>query len=365
MKIAFVHDFLCQLGGAEKVLEAFCEMFPEAPIYTLVYNKNKTGSVFGKKDIRTSFIQKMPFGVSKYKWYLTLMPKAIESLDLSEYDLIFSDASAFAKGVIKRKDAVHICYCHTPTRYLWQIPDFYVKTAGIPWPIRPFMFPVLKWLKKWDFKAAQRPDYYIANSKEVQGRIKEYYKRDSEVIYPFVDIEKFTPSKNIKDYYLLAGRMVPYKRYDIVINAFNKLDLPLKVVGDGYGLTELKKLAKSDKIEFTGRVSDEELKKYYSECKAFIFPAEEDFGMMIIEAMASGRPVIAYKKAGALEIIREGLNGLFFESLTPESVIDAINSFNPKKYDSRLIRQYAMKFDKKIFKEKISKFINSHYKGNN
>ncbi|OGD65772.1 hypothetical protein A3F08_01675 [Candidatus Berkelbacteria bacterium RIFCSPHIGHO2_12_FULL_36_9] len=360
MKVAFVHEFLTQLGGAEKVLEALCELFPDPPIYTLVYDKNKTGAVFGKRDIRTSFVQKLPFGISKYKWYLVFYPKAIESFDLSEYDLIISDSSAFAKGAIRAKNAVHICYCHTPTRYLWQIPDFYVKTAKIPWPITKIMPMVLNWLKKWDFKAAQRPDHFIANSQEVQERIKTYYHRDSEIIYPFVDFNQFALSKNTKNYYLLAGRIVPYKRYDIVIRAFDKLGLPLKVVGSGYGLEDLKKIAKSDKIEFVGWVPDSEKIKYLGGAKALIFPAEEDFGIVMLEAMASGCPVIAFKKAGALEIVREGINGMFFDNQTSESVIEAIKKFNPKRFDPRLIRQSSLKFDKKIFQEKIKKFILGH-----
>jgi len=366
MKVAIVHEFLTQLGGAEKVLEAISELFPEAPIYTLVYDKKTTGSVFGKKDIRTSFLQKSPFGVTgnfmgvaKYKWYLLLMPRAIESFDLSGYDLVISDSSAFAKGVKTDKNTLHICYCHTPTRYLWQISNFYIKTVGMPKFISWFMSPVLNWLRKWDYKAAQRPGYYIANSSEVQKRIKKFYHRESEIVYPFVDTDKFEIGKNVKDYFLIAGRMVPYKRNDIVIEAFNKLGLPLKVVGSGYGLDELKKLSQSDKIEFTGRVTDDLMKKYMAECKAFIFPADEDFGIIMLEVMASGRPVIAFKKGGALEIVRENINGEFFDEQSSESVMDVVKKFSPKKYDPRLIRQYSFKFDKKIFQQKIKEFIQS------
>jgi len=242
---------------------------------------------------------------------------------------------------------------------LWQIPEYYVKTVGIPWPINKIMPMVLNWLRKWDLKAAQRPDYFLAISEEIKKRIKKYYNRDSQVIYPFADTENFKPQGKVQDYFLIAGRMTPYKRYDIVIEAFNKLGLPLKVVGDGYGLPALKKLAKSDNIQLTGRVSDADMRKYFAECKAFIFPAEEDFGIVMLEAMACGRPVIAYKKAGALEIVDDGKNGEFFLEQTPESVIQAVNNFDIKKYNSEKIREYSKKFAKKVFIERMKQFIKS------
>lgn len=363
MKIAIVHEFLTQLGGAERVLEALCELYPDAPIYTLVYNKSKTGKVFGKYDIRTSFLQKMPFinsslfGIAMYKWYLPLMPKAVELFDLSEYDLVISSSSAFAKGVIKNPKSVHVCYCYSPTRYLWNETSYYLKTAGIPWPISKIMPWVISKLRKWDYKAAQHPDYFIGISKEIKNRIEKYYDRKADVIYPFVDNEKFQVSKNIKDYYLIAGRMVPYKRNDIVVEAFNNLDLPLKVIGDGYGLKNLKKIAKSSKIEFLGRVSDSELKRYLSECKALIFPSNEDFGILPLEVNASGRPVIAYKKGGSIETVKDGVTGVFFNEQTPESLIKAIKNFHLEKYNPTLIREYAMSFDKKVFKKEFKEYI--------
>lgn len=363
IKVALVHEFLTQYGGAERVLEALLEIFPNADIHTLVYDKEKMSKYFGKYSIKTSFLQKMPLGVKKYKWYLPFMPKAIESFDLDNYDLVLSDASAFAKGVITKKPTVHICYCHTPTRYLWQETDFYLKTAGIPAVIQPFMPPVIKALRKWDCKAAQRPDYIIANSRTVQERIKKYYKRDSSVIYPFVNTDNFSINKEIKDFFLIAGRMVPYKRNDIVIEAFNQLtDKHLKVVGAGYGLDELKKLAKSDNIEFTGRVSDEELKKYFATCRAFIFAAEEDFGITPLEAMASGRPVIAYGAGGATETVKSDVTGLFFKEQTAASLINTIKNFNYKDYDSKKIREHSLSFNKEIFINNIKKFINGKIK---
>jgi len=365
MKVAIVHDFLTQLGGAEKVLEVLSEMFPEAPIYTIAYNEKKTGSVFGKKDIRTSSVQKMPFGVTKYKWYLNYMPTAIESFDLSEYDLVISNCSAFAKGVIINPNATHICYLLAPTRYLWNETHYYLKTAGIPWPVDKLVPFSLTRLRNWDYLAAKRPDYIISISQEIQKRTEKYYHRDSEVIYPFVNGANFKISEKTEDYYLIAGRMVPYKRNDIVVEAFNKLDLSLKVVGDGYGLSDLKKLAKSEKIEFLGRVPDSDLKKYLSSCKAFIFPSDEDFGIVPLEAMASGRPVVAYKKGGALETIKDGTTGVFFDEQSPESLIKCIEKFRPEKYNPYDIREHAMSFDRSVFKRRFKSFVDKHISTNN
>lgn len=357
MRVALIHEFLTQYGGAERVLEALLELYPEATIYTLVYDKVKLAR-FNKYKIKTSFLQNMPLGVSKYKWYLLKMPQAIESFDLGEYELVISDSSAFAKGVITSHKTTHICYCHTPTRYLWNETNYYLKTARIPWPLNKLLPKYFVGLRMWDYLAAQRPDYLIANSQTIKARIEKYYQRTPDaVINPFVDTARFKPSENIKDYFLIAGRMVPYKRNDIVIEAFNDLNVPLKVVGDGYGLKDLKKIAKSTKIEFLGKVSDQQLEKYYREAKALIFPAEEDFGITPLEAMASGRPVIAYKAGGVTETVKEGLTGTFFAEQTPQCLVDTIKKFNDKKYHSATIRQHALNFDKNIFKQKTKKFI--------
>lgn len=357
MKVAIIHDFLTQYGGAERVLQAFLEIYPEARVFTLIYDKKKLGSHFSKYDIQASPLQNMPLAVKKYKWYLASMPAAIESFDLTGYDLIISSSSAFAKGIINPGQALNICYCYTPTRYLWSDSHFYLQTAKIPWPASKFIGGVLTRLRMWDYLAAQRPDYMLAISQEVKKRISHYYHRDSEVIYPFVNSAHFAISNQISDYYLIAGRMVPYKRNDIVIRAFNDLGLPLKVVGDGYGLSELKKIAKSPKIEFLGRVNEAQLKKYLANCRALIFPAAEDFGIVPLEAMASGRPIIAYRAGGALETIKEGITGTFFDQQTPQCLADAIRKFNPERYHSIGIRQHALKFDISVFKNKIQQYI--------
>lgn len=362
MKVALVHDFLSQYGGGERVLLAFLEIFPTSPVYTLIYDEKKLGDRFGHFDIKTSFIQKLPFGPSKYKMYLPLMPTAIESFNLEEFDLILSDSSSFSKGVLSRPSQLHICFCHTPTRFLWQESHYYLETSGVFWPFKKFLPFILTKLRVWDYQAAQRPDFLIANSETVRERIKKYYRRDSEVIHPFVETDKFKISQKIEDYFLIAGRIVPYKRYDIVISAFNKLKLPLKVAGDGYGLPKLKELAKSPKIEFLGRVSDEKLQELYSKCQALIFPALEDFGIVPLEAMASGRPVIAYKRGGALETMVEEKTGLFFQEQTPESLLEVMRKFKPEKFDPKEIRKQAQKFDKNIFKKKIKEYLDRKWK---
>lgn len=361
MKVALVHEFLTQYGGAERVLDCFLEIWPDAAIHTLVYDQEKMGEFYDKYKIKTSFVQKLPsFPPAGYKWYLTLFPKAIESFDLSEYDLVISDSSAFAKGVLTKKPTRHICYMHTPTRYLWQVTKEYLKDAPIPSFVRPIMPPFLNYLRKWDYRAAQRPEYIIANSKTVADRIKKFYSRDAnEVIFPYVDTNKFVIQKGKKDYFLVAGRQEPYKKTELVIDAANKLGIKLIVVGGGTRIEQLKKKAQKN-IRFVGRVSDNKLADLYANCIAFIFPPEEDAGITPLEAMACGRPVIAYGKGGALESVIEGVTGEFFAEQSVECLSNVIKKFDPSEYNSQIIRNHAKKFDKEIFKEKIIKFINKH-----
>lgn len=360
MNVALVHEFLTQFGGAERVLQALHEMFPKAPIFVLVKDEKIIREHFPKADIRASWLQKLP---GWYKQYLVLMPKAIESLELSGYDLVISDSSAFAKGVITKPPTKHISYIHTPTRYLWGETEFYLKTAA-PWLLRPLLSLIIPWLRRWDFKAAQRPDILIANSKEVQSRIKKYYHRDITVIHPFVD-DRFLNSKfaiRHPDFYLTGGRLVPYKHYDIVVDAFKKNGKPLKIVGSGYGLSALKKQALGTKnIEFLGHVSDQELIKLYQQTKAYIFPALEDFGIVTLEAQACGTPVICYGKGGSLETMIDGKTGVYFNEQTPQAVNTAIEQFERFEQDGLfnpwIARKHALHFSKKKFKIELKKVI--------
>jgi glycosyltransferase involved in cell wall biosynthesis len=360
MKIALIHDHLTQDGGAERVLRVFREIFSEAPIYALVYDKKRMGKEFDEKNIKTSFLQNIPGGVKKFKWFLPLMPLATEKHELDEYDVVLSSSSALSKGVITRPDALHVCYCHTPTRYLWTDTHLYIKELSHGSIVKKAVSLMLPKLRMWDRMAADRVDKFIANSKTVQKRISKYYSRDSEVIYPPVGVSKFEIFPTQEDYYLAGGRLVPYKRFDIVVQAFNKLGIPLKIFGEGPELKKLKEMAKPN-IQFLGKVSDEEKKELYGKSLAFIHPQEEDFGLMVIEAMASGRPVIAYPKGGATETVMEGKTGTFFPDQNWESLAHTIIRFKPEEYRPEEIREHAAQFDTVVFKGRIKNYIEKNW----
>jgi len=356
MRVALVHDYLNQYGGAERVLEAFCEIWPEAPIYTLIYSEKRTGRAFEGRRIKTSFLQKVPFAKSHHRPFLMLMPLAIELFDLTKYDVVISDAASFAKGVITRPDTLHICYCHTPTRYIWDDSHKYIREFGYPSFIQKIIPFFLNYLRVWDEQAANRPDKFIVNSQCVADRIKKYYRQEAVVINPPVKSELFYIAPKIEDFFLVVGRLLPYKRTDLVIEACNQLSLPLKIVGSGPELKKLRKIA-GPTIDFLGLVADDKLRDLYARCQALIFPQEEDFGIVALEAMAAGRPVVAFRGGGALEIVKEGVSGIFFNEQTTESLIRALKDFNAAAFEPNRIRQEALKFDKEIFKQKIKKFV--------
>jgi glycosyltransferase involved in cell wall biosynthesis len=359
LKIALVCDLLTQLGGGEKVLIELLKIFPGAPIYTLIYNPQRCGQIFGKYDIRTSWLQRLPGAIKHYKKLLFFYPSALKSFDLSQYDLIISVTSALAKGIRTHKDQIHICYCHTPTRYLWIDKKRYVRTV-VPKILQPLVNRLLPILRRWDYQTSQRVDYFIANSHEVQKRIKKYYHRDSKVIYPSVETKLFSLKKQKQDFYLMTGRLVPYKRYDIVIRAFNQLaDKKLVIAGQGPDRQRLEKLAKGDKITFLGRVSDKRLVALYQNAKAYLFPALEDFGITPLEAMCSGTPVIAFGKGGALETVTPGISGIFFDEQNPRAVIKALNKFEKMKFTPTRIRKTVLKFSQKRFRMEMRQFISN------
>lgn len=361
MKIAIVHDHLAQDGGAERVARTLNDMFPDSPIYTLVYDKRNTDARFANRVIKTSFLQRMPFGVRKYQWYLAMMPAATESFDLHDFDLIISSSSAFSKGVISGPNTTHICYCHTPTRFLWTDRHNYLKELRQNLLIKKMLPLTLTRLRQWDRMAADRVDHFIANSEEVKKRIKKYYNRDSEVIYPPVETEKFSISNDIGNYFLAGGRLVGYKKFDLLVNAFNRLNMPLKIFGVGPLFNKLRSRAKSN-IEFLGKVHDVEKAELYSHCRAFLNPQIEDFGITTVEAMAAGRPVIAFKAGGALETVIEGKTGTFFEEQTWEDLADKVLRFKDD-YNPAEIKQHAEQFNTEVFKRKIMGFINGKFLG--
>jgi len=360
MKIALVHDYLVQYGGAERVLEAFTEIFPKAPIYTMVYDGKLMNGSFSDRIIHTSFLQKMPFIGSHHRLFPLLMPMAIEQFDLSGYDIVLSDSNSYAKGVITKPGTFHVTYCHTPMRYAWDDCHKYLrefKYSELTKKLVPF---AMNYIRLWDKISADRPDLYVANSNFVSSRIKKYYHKSAFVINPPVNTKKFKVADETEDYYLMVGRALPYKRFDIVVEAFNLLELPLKIIGKGPEMKGLKKRS-GNNVEFLGYLNDDETSEYYSKCKAFVFPPEEDFGITPLEAMASGRPVIAFRGGGALETVVEGKTGLFFNKQTPQSLAEAVRNFNPSRFNPGEIRNYALKFDKEIFKRKIGEYIEKEY----
>ncbi len=361
MKIAIVHDYLTQNGGAENVLKAISDIYPKAPIYSLFYDSKNIGSLLSKRKIKPSFIQKLPFRKKHYQWYLFLMPLAIEKYDLSGYDIVISSTSAFAKGIITNTNTLHICYCHTPTRYLWTDTNNYVSELPYNKFVKIFIPFLLSKLRIWDRLAADRVDKFITNSFNVAKRIKKFYHSKAKVIYPPVDINKYYISHKLGNYYLIGGRIVSYKRYDLAIKVFNRLKIPLKIFGNGPGFKKIKRQA-GNNIEFLGRVSEKEKRELFSKCIAFIHPQEEDFGITAVEAMASGRPVIAYKKGGALETIVENVTGKFFLEQTWESLLDAVVNFKPELFDSYKIREYSKKFSVERFKKEFTNMIDYEWK---
>jgi glycosyltransferase involved in cell wall biosynthesis len=359
MKLALVHDYLMQNGGAEKVLRVFGDMWPEAPIFTLLFNK-KVFSDFNKRDIRTSFLKRMPFSHRKYQWYLPLMPTATEHYNLSDFDVVLSSTSAFAKGVITRPDTLHVCYCHTPTRYLWSDTHSYVDELRAPGFVKRALPPLLSRLRVWDKAAADRVDVFVANSRAVRERIQKYYRRDAHVIHPPVDTDRFSISNEPKNYFLTGGRLVAYKRYDLVIQAANRLRTPLKIFGSGPVEEKLRKMAKPN-VEFVGRVSDEALPSLYANAIAFVHPQEEDFGITAVESMASGRPVIAFKKGGALETIEDGVSGTLIDKQSWEELADKMFRFNENNWNPEAIKTRAGQFSRQNFENKMKEFVASQF----
>lgn len=364
LKIALVHDFLVNYGGAERVLETLSEMFPEAPIFTLLYDKEKMGDKFQGRDIRTSFLQSFPrFLRSRYRWLLPLLPMAPETFDFREYDLVISSSGAWSKGIVTKLSTTHIAYIHSPMRFVWDANEKYSneERGRVPsFPIRVFF----SYLRLWDKLAADRPDFLIANSKFTQKRIAKYYRRDSQVIYPPVNFEfpilNFESNPNFQNskFFLVVSRLSSYKNTDKIIEAFNDLGLPLVVVGTGRQEENLRKIAK-DNVKILGWQTEEELLKIYAGARAFVFASLDDFGLSPVEAMSQGVPVVALRKGGALEYVEEGKNGEFFREPSVEEIKGGVEKFlkNEGKYDIEYIKESASKFSKERFKEEIRAFL--------
>lgn len=350
-KIALVHDYFIQMGGAERVAEELHSLFPAAPMFSTVDQRKKLNGLAKK----TSWMQNLPVSEKNHRYYFMLYPLAVESLDLSDFDLILSSSSGYAKGVRKKKGATHICYCHTPMRWVWRYESYAEREcfSALKRKVLPFL---LDGLKKWDLRAAAQPDFYIANSNVVAERIRECYKRESIVIPPPIDVERFSADAPDEDFYLLLSRLVPYKRLDLAVEACRKLNRTLIVIGDGSARAELESLA-GEKTRFLGRQPDSVVNYFASRCRALIFPGEEDFGMTPLEVNASGRPVIAFRAGGATETVVEGETGVFFNHQTVNALAQAIEDFENRDWDRKKIRQHAEKFDRKVFDRRIIDFI--------
>lgn len=355
MNIALIHDWLTNVAGGERVLLSLKEIFPKAPIFTSVYDA-KGAKPFNDFDIHTSFLQNIPYMKSKRELLIPFTPFAFEQFNLDKYDLVISSSSMASKGVLTKPGTVHICYCHTPPRYLWE-PE--VDPRANKGKFSFIRKKIAHNLRLWDKVASSRVDFYIANSEYIQNRIKKYYKRDSVVVYPPVDIERYKARGKVQtgEYFLFVSRLVAYKKCDLVIDAFNDLGLPLKIIGRGPEKECLQKRAKKN-IEFLGYLSDSEVVKYYQEAKAFVFAAEEDFGIVPVEAMAAGRPVIAFGKGGTAETVIEGKTGILFQEQTPQCLIDAIKRFDPSNFDSKVIEKHAENFSATNFSSNFIKTIN-------
>ena len=355
-RIAIVHDWLTTMRGGEKVLEAICGLFPNADLYTLIHRKGSTSPTIEGMPIHTSFIQHLPFAGRIHRYYLPLFPAAMERFELADYDLVISSHHCVAKGVRTPPETLHICYCHTPMRYLWTLYDEYFGEGKAGFITRLGVQMFLGYLRRWDVRTAQCPKHFVANSGHVRRRIREIYHRESEVVHPPVDVGSFVPSHVNDRYYLVAGALVPYKRVDLAVEAFNRTGERLVIAGEGPDLIRLKRTAKQN-IEFVGWQTDAQLRVLYSGCRVLVFPGEEDFGIVPLEAMASGKPVIAFGKGGALETVVDGVTGLLFANQSVDSLLDAIRRCSSRDFEPEVLRKHALKFDRSVFLERFGHLV--------
>jgi len=345
------------MGGAEKVVEAIHDSFPSSPVYTTVALPRMLPDRLRAADIRTSALQRLPAMDRRFRHYFMLYPFAVENFDLSQYDLIFSSSSGYAKGVHRKRNTIHVCYCHTPMRWVWRYED-YVARERFGRGIKSLL-PLCLWgLKKWDLRASQQPNYYIANSRLVAERIRKTYGREAFVIPPPIEVNRFHMSNDIQDYYLILSRLMPYKRIDLAIEACKRMNRRLVIIGDGPDRARLEKLG-DDRIEFLGRQPDQIVNYYLARCRALLFPGEEDFGMAPLEANAAGRPVIAYRGGGAVETVEDGKTGLFFDQPNSRSLSTAIEQFEAHVWSQLLLRRHAEKFDRNVFAFRVLQFLGS------
>lgn len=360
LRIALASDALATAGGAggaENVLVAIKSLFPEAPVYTTVYNSEKMPESMASWDIRTSFIQNLPAGKTKYQTYLPLMPTAVEQLNFEAYDLVISGHHSVIKGIVTRPDALHLCYCYSPMRYAWDLYHRYLNAAEVKSWQKPIIPWLMNYLRLWDAVSANRVDVFVAISHHVRKRITKFYRRESTVIYPPVATERFTPNGQKDDgFYLMVGRMVGYKRHDLAVEAFNKNGRPLVIIGDGPERPKLEPLA-APNIKFLGRQPETVVRDHLQRCRGFIFPGEEDFGIAPVEAMASGRPVLAFARGGATETVVENRTGIFFREATAESLNQSLARLEATVWQGGAIAEHARQFSQERFLQEFSQII--------
>ena len=353
MKVAITADWLNSFGGAERVLLELHDMFPEAPIFTTVHYPRALPPSMQNWDVRTSFLQKIPLARRRHQTFLPLMPLAFEQFDLGDYDVVLTTSSSCAKGVITRPGTLNLCYCYTPSRYLWDLYHEYTRSHKA----RALIAPIIHWLRMWDRLSADRVDYFVAISHEVAGRIKRHYGRESEVIYPQVDVDRSVPNRRPpEDFYLVVSRLVAYKRIDLAVKAATRLGRRLIVVGTGPEFKKLKAIA-GPTVEFLHSRSDAEIADLYARCRAFLFPGFEDFGITPVEAQAAGRPVVAYGKGGATETVIDGVTGVLFSEQNVASLTAALLQLDKLSLDSVTIRRNAERFDRSEFRRRLARMI--------
>lgn len=353
MRVAITTDWLTTFGGAERVLVELHKMYPAAPIFTSLHNPAKLPEEMQGWDVRTSFLQRLPFARERYQALLPLMPLAFESFDFRDFDVVITTNHACAKGILTRPGTLNLCYCYTPCRYIWDLYQDYTEAHSL----RPLIAPIAHWLRMWDRLAADRVDHFVAISQEVAGRIWKHYRRESEVIYPPVSVDRFHPTgKPPEDFYLVVSRLVPYKRVDLAIEACNRLGRRLVIVGDGSERARLESMA-GPTVTFLGRRPDAEIASLYARCRALLFPGHEDFGIAPVEAQAAGRPVIAYAKGGALETVVDATTGVFFEQQTAEAIAEAALRLDRLNIDPSMCRQNANRFAVAEFVRRMSASI--------
>jgi glycosyltransferase involved in cell wall biosynthesis len=355
MKLALVHDWLNQRGGAEDVLETLVALYPQSPIITGLYAPDLMPKSYANWDIQTLWIDKLPGIHTHHQPYLPVYPFAWDGYRPQEFDVILSNKSGFCHGLHHGENALHICYCLAPTRYVWQL-NAYIAREGIGGIAQAGLRPLVQALKKWDYDAAQRVNHFIAISSDIQQRVRNFYDRDSVVIYPPVDTTRFQPSSVVEDYFLIVSRLIPYKRIDLAVQAATRLGVPLKIGGRGRDLDRLKEMA-GPTVEFLGFVPDDQLPDLMARCKAFLFPGLEDFGITPVQAQAAGRPVIAYAAGGALDTVIPGRTGELFEHLSVESLMHAMASFDARSYNVQTLRTHAERFDTQVFNRQISSYV--------